>query len=53
MTRKHFVLIAEAIRNNVADAAQRQALATALLPALRASNERFNAQRFLDAAVGT
>ena len=52
MTRKHFVLIAEAIRQNIADAAQRKALAEALLPALSESNERFSAQKFLDAATG-
>jgi hypothetical protein len=52
MSRKHFVLLAEAIRQNIADAAQRRALAEALLPALRASNERFNAQKFIDAATG-
>jgi hypothetical protein len=51
MTRKHFQAIAEAIRQNVADAAQRKALAEALLPALRASNDRFNTQKFLDAAT--
>ena len=52
MTRKYFILIAEAIRKNIDDTAQRRALAEALLPALRASNERFNAQKFIDAATG-
>jgi len=52
MTRKNFVLIAQAIRENIPDAATRRAVATALIPALRASNERFNVQKFLDAAVG-
>jgi hypothetical protein len=52
MTRKHFTQIAEAIRRNIADSAQRKAIAEALVPALRASNERFNTQRFLDAAIG-
>ena len=52
MSRKHFIAIAQAIRENIPDKAQRQAVATALLPALRASNTNFNAPRFLEAAVG-
>lgn len=52
MTRKHFVLIAEAIRNSVADVEARRRLAEALMPALRASNDRFDAGKFLRAAVG-
>ncbi len=49
MTRKHFIAIAEAIRENIPDSATRRALATALLPALRACNARFDAERFLKA----
>ncbi len=52
MSRKHFIAIAQAIRENIYDKAQRQAIASALLPALKASNPDFNATRFLDAAVG-
>jgi hypothetical protein len=52
MTRKHFKALADAIRQNVIDTAQRKALAEALLPALRASNDRFNTQKFLEAATG-
>ena len=52
MSRKDYVAIAAAIRQNIAEAAQRKALAEALLPALRASNDRFNTQKFLTAAVG-
>ncbi len=52
MSRKDYVAIAQAIRQNIADAAQRKALAEALLPALRASNDRFSTQKFLTAAVG-
>ena len=53
MTRKHFQCIAQAIRQNIPDAVTRQAVAEALLPALRESNERFNAEKFMDAAVGS
>jgi hypothetical protein len=52
VSRKHFIAIAQAIRENIHDKAQRQAIATALLPALRGSNPNFNASRFLEAAVG-
>jgi len=52
MTRKHFVAIAQAIRAHIHDPMARKAVAEALLPVLRASNERFNANRFLSAAVG-
>ena len=52
MTRKHFQALADAIRQNIADAAQRKALAEALLPALRASNDRFNVQKFMEVAIG-
>jgi hypothetical protein len=52
MSRKHFIAIAQAIRENIQDKQQRKAVADALLPALKASNPDFNATRFLDAAVG-
>lgn len=52
MSRKHFIAIAQAIRENIADKGQRQAVAEALLSALRASNPNFNTSRFIDAAVG-
>ena len=52
MSRKDYVAIAQAIRQNIAEAAQRKALAEALIPALRASNDRFSSSRFLAAAVG-
>ncbi len=52
MSRKHFIAIAQAIRENIHDKAQRQAVANALLPALIASNPNFNTSRFFDAAVG-
>jgi hypothetical protein len=52
MSRKDFVAIADAIRQNVKDAATRQAVAQALLPALRASNPNFKPDKFIDAAVG-
>lgn len=52
MSRKHFNAIAQAIRENIHDKAQRQAVANALLPAMRASTPNFNTSRFLEAAVG-
>ena len=52
MTRKHFVLLADAIRQNIANKQERQTLAKALMPALLASNPNFNAARFMNAAVG-
>jgi hypothetical protein len=51
MSRKHFIAIARAIRENIQDKAQRKAIADALLPALKASNPEFNATRFIEAAV--
>ncbi len=51
MSRKHFIAIAQAIRENIHDKAQRQAIASALLSALKASNPNFNATRFIEAAV--
>jgi hypothetical protein len=52
MSRKHFIAIAGAIRNNLSDRALRQAVATALIPALMGSNPNFNVTRFIAAAVG-
>ena len=52
MSRKHFIAIAQAIRESIHDKAQRQSVASALLPALKASNPNFNALRFMEAAVG-
>lgn len=52
MTRKDFIAIATAIRRHIADTDTRRTVAEALLPALRASNDRFNAQRFINAVVG-
>jgi hypothetical protein len=52
MSRKDFVAIAQAIRENITSKAEREAVARALIPALRAGNDRFNVQRFWDAAVG-
>jgi uncharacterized membrane protein YgcG len=52
MSRKHFIAIAQAIRENITDQDQRRAVAQALIPALRASNPNFNSARFMDAVVG-
>lgn len=52
MSRKHFIAIAQAIRENIVDPTQRRAVAEALLPAFRASNPNFNTSKFLAAAVG-
>jgi hypothetical protein len=52
MSRKDFIVIAEAIRQHFNDAATRRAVAEALLPALRASNRNFQTERFIAAAVG-
>lgn len=52
MSRKHFIAIAEAIRNNIQEKAQREAVANALIPALKASNPNFNSTRFMDACLG-
>ena len=51
MTRKHFIAIAEAIRQTITDRAQREAVAIALIPALRASNSNFNSEKFVNASV--
>jgi len=52
MTRKHFIAIAEALRSNITNAEEREAVARALLPALRAANPKFDTARFIAAAVG-
>jgi hypothetical protein len=52
VSRKDFVAIAAAIRENINDAETRRAVAAALLPALRASNQNFRPDKFLAAAVG-
>jgi hypothetical protein len=52
MSRKHFILIAQAIRNNIPDRELRQILAESLITGLVACNPNFGASRFLDAAVG-
>ena len=52
MSRKDFISIASAIRENIALKEQREALASALIPALRQSNPRFDTTRFMIAAVG-
>ena len=52
MSRKHFVLIAQAIRYNFPDRELRKILAESLISGLSACNPNFSAARFLDAAVG-
>ena len=52
MSRKHYEAIAEAIRENIQLKSQREELAKALLSALRESNPRFDASKFMLAAVG-
>jgi hypothetical protein len=52
LSKKHFIAIAAAIRLNIHQAVEREAIARALLPALREANPNFNTQRFLDAAIG-
>jgi hypothetical protein len=53
MSRKHFVLIAQAIRYNIPDRELRKILAESLISGLAACNPNFSAAvRFLDAAVG-
>lgn len=51
MSRKHFIALAEAIRSNIASRQEREAVARALLPALRESNPNFNTGKFLEAAL--
>ena len=43
MSRKHFKAIADAIRTAITDKAEREAIAKALIPALREANQNFNA----------
>jgi hypothetical protein len=52
MSRKHFILIAQAIRNNIPDREMRQIFARSLITGLVACNPNFSASRFLEAAVG-
>jgi hypothetical protein len=52
MTRKHFIAIAEAIRTSITSRAEREAIAKALVPALRAANPNFNTKLLIDACVG-
>lgn len=52
MSRKHYKAIADAIRENIPLKSQREEVAKALLPALKESNPRFDASRFMLAAVG-
>lgn len=52
MSRKDFIALAQAIRENFQDATTRRAVAEALMPALRASNPNFKTEKFLAAAVG-
>lgn len=52
MSRKHFKAIVEAIRENIEPKSQREEVAKALLSALRESNPRFDASKFMLTAVG-
>lgn len=52
MSRKHFKAIADAIRENIELKSKREEVAKALLSALKESNPRFDANRFMLAAVG-
>lgn len=52
MSRKDFIAIADAIRQSITDKGQREAVARALLPALRSGNPNFKPERFITAAVG-
>jgi hypothetical protein len=52
MSRKHYRAIANAIRENIELKSQREEVARALLAALKESNPRFDASRFMIAAVG-
>ncbi len=51
MTRKHFIAIAEAIRQSISSKVERDAVARALIPALRSANPNFDPRRFVEAAV--
>ena len=52
MSRKHFKAIADAIRENIELKSRREEVAKALLYALSESNPRFDANKFMLAAVG-
>ena len=52
MSRKHFEAIAEAIRLSITNRAEREAVARALIPALRAANPNFKTEKFVDACIG-
>ncbi len=52
MTRKHFEAIAEAIRNNIGNKTEREAIARALIPAMLQANAHFNSNRFIAACSG-
>ena len=51
-SRKLFVALAKAIQESIGSVEQREALARAIIPALRESNPRFDSGRFMAAAVG-
>jgi hypothetical protein len=48
MSRKHYQVIAAALRN-IPDRAARQAVISELLPLFKRDNPRFDCQRFIDA----
>lgn len=52
MTRKHFIALADAIRTNISSKPEREAVAKALLNALRDANPRFKAEKFIEACLG-
>ena len=52
MTKKHLILLADAIRENITDRKQREAIARALIPALHAANPNFKTEKFLEACIG-
>lgn len=51
-SRKDYVLIARAIREQIRNADERRRAAEALCIALRGTNPRFDASRFMAAATG-
>ncbi len=53
MSRKHFIALANAIREHIHTTAEREAMARALVPMLRESNPNFNAAKFINAATDT